>query len=155
MAVIGFVLVLVWLFSGPQSGVKLKNEVDEYAMVYLEDKKILTKGENLLAYYDVTMSMDGTEAAILTDQRIIYHRNGRNDVIALKNIADIHHRKEPLIGDIMEIYAVSGASMKIEVAPLNQGETFLTALTSAWEKAKSQATESDGAATPAQSDGSQ
>jgi len=98
------------------------------------------------------MSMDGTEAAILTDQRIIYHRNGKNDIIALKNIEDIHHRQESLIGDIIEIYAVSGASLKIEVAPLNQGETFLTALMSAWEKAKSTATESDGAATPTQSD---
>ncbi|MEP2774814.1 MAG: PH domain-containing protein [Luteolibacter sp.] len=151
LAGIGFVAALVWLLSGPESGVKLKNEMDPYALTYLTENNILTPDEELIAYYDATMGMDGTEAAILTNQRVIYHHNGTNDSIALSDIADIQHRKESIIGDIIEIYSISGTSMKIEIAALNQGETFHAALMRAWEYAKGTAPQLKAEADPTNS----
>ncbi len=134
-AVLGLAGIGVWMFSGPESGVKLGNEMDQYALDYLATHELLEPGEEILAYYDVTLAMNGTEAAILTPARVLYHKNGSTTSIALKDIDDIRHRKETLIGDIIEIYGVSGQVMKIEIAPLNQGESFQNALLKAWRNA--------------------
>jgi hypothetical protein len=137
--VLGVILFLAGcylLLSGPAGGVKMSNEMNEYATKYLSDHKILGADEELVAYYDVTIAMDGSEAAILSTKRIIYHKAPGGDAIDLADIADIKHRKETLIGDVIEIYSQSGKSMKIEIAPLNQGETFLSALELGWENAK-------------------
>ena len=74
-----FVVMIVWLATLPEGGVKLSNEMENYATEYIEDNEILEDGEKIVAYYDVTVSMDGSEAAILTNRRVIYHKNGKND----------------------------------------------------------------------------
>ena len=125
----------VWLVSGPESGVKLGNEMDPYALDYMAEHDLLEEGEEILAYYDVTMAMDGTEAAILTTDRVIYHKQGNTTSIRIGDIEDIRHRYEAFIGDVIEIQATSGHAMKIEIAPLNQGETFKNVLMSAWKRA--------------------
>ena len=142
-ALIGIFLIVIvvgtiWLFSSPEGGVLLPNEMEAYAQEYLSEHKILVDSEELLAYYDATMSLDGSEAAILTTMRVIYHNNRQNTAINLADIEDIRHRKETLIGDIFEISATSGQTMKIEIAPFNQGDTFKNVLMAAWEKAKEQ-----------------
>jgi hypothetical protein len=111
--------------------------MDSYALDYLEKNHILKPDENLVAYYDTTISMDGTEAAILTSKRVIYHKSSGNYEIDLTDIHDIRHQKKALMGDVIEIQAISGKLMKIEVALLNGGESFLSALMGVWEKAKS------------------
>jgi len=136
---VGFALVcggFVWLLSGPEGGVRMSNEMEPYATEYLKNHQILDPSESLIAYYDVTISLDGSEAAILTTQRVIYHKAGTSTVIPLKEISDVRHREEALIGDVIEIESRSGAPMKIEIAPFNQGESFLNALRDAWEKSK-------------------
>jgi len=127
--------LMFWLFSTPEGGVKLGHEMDQYALDYLDKHKILTSGEEVLAYYDVTLSMDGTEAAILTNQRVIYHKEGRSTAVRLQDVRDVRHRRESLIGDIIEVEDQGGKILKIEIAPLNQGETFKNALMSAWRAA--------------------
>jgi hypothetical protein len=62
---------LIWLGTGPEGGVKLSNEMESYAVEYLERHGVLNAKESLIAYYDATISLDGTEAAILTDERVI------------------------------------------------------------------------------------
>lgn len=136
LALCGVVVVGVWLFTGPEGGVKLGNEVDTYALEYLEEHEVLEPGEEILAYYDVTIAMDGTEAAILTDQRVMYHKAGKTTSILLDDIADVRHRYESLIGDIFEIQSTSGRTMKIEIAPFNQGETFKNVLMATWQDAQ-------------------
>lgn len=136
---LGVLLVIAcgyWLFSGPEGGVKMSNEMSAYATKYLSDHKLLGADEELVAYYDATIGMDGSEAAILTTKRIIYHKPPGGDAMNLADIAEIKHRKETLIGDVIEIYASSGKSMKIEIAPMNQGESFLSALERCWKNAK-------------------
>lgn len=132
------VIGVIWLFSGPEGGVRLPNEMEVYAQEYLSQHMLFMNSEKLLAYYDMTMSLDGSEAAILTTKRLIYHNNGRNTVMNLSDIEDIRHRKMILVGDIFEISAVSGEMMKIEISPLNQGDIFKRVLMAAWEKASKQ-----------------
>ena len=139
-ALVGFFLLVlvvgvIWLSLGPEGGVRLPNEMETYALEYLGEHGILEDSEELLAYYDVTMSLDGTESAILTTRRVIYHRNGENSAINLEDIEDIRYRRETFIGDIFEISATSGFTMKIEIAPFNQGETFKNVLMASWENA--------------------
>ncbi|HBC85894.1 MAG TPA: hypothetical protein DCZ94_02960 [Lentisphaeria bacterium] len=137
LVIIAIVVVgLIWLGSGPEGGVKVSNDMEAYALKYIKENKILDGSEELLAYYDATVSLKGTEAAILTTKRIIYHKNGINDSINLSDIEDIRHRKEVLTGDVIEISSASGKTMKIEIAPMNQGETFFNVLMKTWEKSK-------------------
>ena len=131
--VAGFV---VFLISVPEGGVKVGGAVDPYAVKYLNDRNMLEPGEKVLAYYDATLTMDGTESAILTDKRLIQHMHGGTTALRLAEIEDIRHRKESLIGDIIEAEDSNGVMLKIEIAPLNQGETFNNALMSAWRAAR-------------------
>jgi len=122
------VVLIIWLFSGNEGGVRMSNEMEEYALEYIEEHDILNDTESIIAYYDVTISLDGSEAAILTTERVMYYKKGRTTSIDLKDIDDVKHRYETLIGDILEISSTSGTIIKIEIAPLNLGESFYNAL---------------------------
>ena len=112
-----------------ESGVKLYNEMPSYALKYIEENKILDAKEKLLAYYDVTLSNDSSEATILTNKRVIYHKNNKNLNIKYTDIDEIEHRDEGFPnGDIILIKSVKGEIMKIEIAPLNDGKVFLDVL---------------------------
>ncbi|MBW1839060.1 MAG: PH domain-containing protein [Deltaproteobacteria bacterium] len=127
------VVLIIWLFIGNEGGVRMSNEMEEYALAYIEEHDILNDTESIIAYYDVTISLDGSEAAILTTERVMYYKKGRTTSIDLKNIDDVKHRYETLIGDILEISSTSGTIIKIEIAPLNLGESFYNALMDTWK----------------------
>lgn len=127
---------LVWVITLPEGGVRLGNQMEPYALKYLEDNKILPENSSIVAYYDSTVNCTGEEAAILTKKQVIYHKEGNNNTINLKDIKDIKFRKEPLVGDVIEIYSKDGNIMKIEIAPFNQAGTFINALKNSWETAK-------------------
>lgn len=131
-----FVLICIWLLTGPEGDVRLSNEMERYASEYLSEHEILDSSEDLLAYYDATVRLNGTKAAILTSERIMYHKNETTNAVILKDITEIRHRRESIIGDIIEIDTATGKFFKIEIAPFNQGETFKNVLMSAWEKTK-------------------
>ncbi len=128
--------VVFWFSLGPEGGVRLPNEMEDYAQEYLTSHKIIDGDEALLAYYDETISLNGSEAVILTTTRVIYHKNGKNISIKLVDIKEIRHRKEALIGDVFEVEPETGQSMKFEIALWNQAETFKNTLFSEWEKVK-------------------
>lgn len=137
LTIIAVVGTGIWLYSTPESGVKLGNQMDQYALNYLAQKQLLKPGEEVLAYYDVTLAMDGTEAAILTRDRVIYHKKaGRTTSIPIRDVQDVRHRYVSLTGDIIEVQSASGEVMKIEIAPLNDGETFKDVLMDLWQKTK-------------------
>ena len=125
--------VIIWLASGPESGVKMANEMDKYALDYLESHKMLNGTEKLIAYYDATMKMNGTEAAILTTERVLYHKNGMTTSIPLRDIVDVKHSRDTFVGDTIVVIDKQGMRMKIEIAPLNDGELFYNALMDSWK----------------------
>ena len=129
-------ILVAWCATLPEGGVRLANELDDYAIQSMEEHSILEPGEEVLAYYDVTILANGSEAAIVTDRRVVYLKDGRITSIALPDIVAIEHRYESLIGDIIEVEGISGTFMKIEIAPLNLGETFLRVLRSQSERVK-------------------
>ena len=88
VAVVG---VFIWLLNQPEGGVKFANDMDGYALEYLETHDLLNRTESLVAYYDATISLNGTEAAILTTERIGYHNHGRTQWIGLTEISDVTH----------------------------------------------------------------
>ena len=139
LAVVG---IFAWLASGPNGGVKLRNEMEAYATQYLEKHKVLEPQEEVVAYYDETISMDGTEAAILTNKRVVYHKDGKSQSISIGEISNITHRYESLVGDVIEVTGKTGDVIKIEIAPMNQGETFKNVLMDRWEKSKQPASAS-------------
>jgi len=124
-------LLFAWLFIGPEGGVRLPNDMETYALEYIEETRLLNETEELLAYYDATIGLNASESVILTTERIVYHMEGRNDSIALGDIVDVKHRNVSFIGDVFEVYTKNGRIMKIEIAPLNLGETFANALKTA------------------------
>jgi hypothetical protein len=114
-----------------EGGARLANEIPPAVLTRLEKSAIVEPNEAVLAYYDATVAVDGREVAVLTSTRIVYAKKGHNTAIALHDVKRVRHREEPLLGDVIEITATGGRSMKIEIAPLNNGATFLRALTDA------------------------
>lgn len=132
--------VIAWILMLPESGVKMANEMDDYALEHLQRHQVLNGTEKLTAYYDATVSMSGEEAAIVTNERVLYHKQGRTTAIVLAEVADIQHHYESLIGDVFLVQGKGGDSIKIEIAPYNGGENFKTALMNAWRAAALAAT---------------
>jgi hypothetical protein len=91
--------------------------LDEYAIEYLAEHELLEPGEELRVYYDATIAMDGSEAAILTDRRVLYHKGGHTTAMALADIVEVDHRDAGVLGDIIEVVAHDGAALRIEIAP--------------------------------------
>lgn len=121
-------LFFIWIAGQPEGGVLYSNEMEEYALGYIEEHKILNSNEELIAYYDYTLALDGTEATILTNERIIYHKKGSTKAFDLIDVVDVKHRYEDFDGDIIEITNKDGKFLKIEIAPDNGGESFYNAL---------------------------
>jgi hypothetical protein len=132
-----FVLIIVILLMSPDNGsLMLTNELEPYALEYLEKHKILKDSEKVLAYYDNTVSLDGSDVMILTSERLITRKNGKSTEIKLKDIKNVNHRHTALGFDYFIISSDSGKCMKIEIAPLNGGGSFITVLASARETVK-------------------
>jgi hypothetical protein len=70
----------------------------------------------------------------LTSERVLYHKQGRTTAINLADIDDVQHRNEGLVGDVIEIKGKTGQRLKIEIAPMNQGESFVSALRDGWKR---------------------
>ena len=122
-------LAILFFSCADVGGVRLSNNLEKYALDYIQENALLNEGEKIVAYYDYTISLDGTEAVILTNSRLIYHNKETFDTaVSLDAITEVQHRKESLTGDIIEVYANDGSVLLIEIAPLNGGETFLKLL---------------------------
>ena len=129
---------LVWLGSTGEdhsSGVLLANQVDPYALEYMKRHRMLEDGEQLRAYYDASMDLDGSEAAVITDQRLIYHNGGRSTSVPLREVTCIRH-SDGALGDVFEAETGSGRTVRVEVAPLNGGSVFRRALLRARDAAQ-------------------
>jgi hypothetical protein len=129
-------VVVLGLSSEHSGGVQMANEVEPYAHEYIQKHELLEADERLIAYYDKSIELDGSEAALLTKRRLLYHNQGRNTVMLLTDVVDVKHREESLTGDIIEVVSEDGERMRIEIAPFNDGQTFLSALRDNWKRAR-------------------
>lgn len=138
---IGLLMVLsclgcfAWLASTPAGGVKLAHDMDPYAVEYLEEHQILESDEELVGYYDKTLSMDGTNAYIVTDKRIIHHNSHGNFSTHIVDIQHVEAVEGDIGGTIFIFTTADGGISRAEIDPLNGSATFSRALRSAFEKA--------------------
>jgi hypothetical protein len=130
------VACVVWLGTGPESGVRMANQVEPYALTYLQEHGLLQGSEKLIVYYDVTLEMDGSESAFVTTERVVYDQQGRTTAMRLAEVTDVESSDEGLIGDVIDITAKSGDRMRIEIAPLNDGPLFVRELRRAIDRAQ-------------------
>ncbi len=118
------------------SGTVLPNELSSGTLSYLETNGLLDSGENIRVYYDYTISMDDSQSAWVSDQRVAYHAAPNTTYMLLSDIASIDSSEEGLMGTMIDIRSKSGELMHIEIAAMNGGETFLSELEYAWSSAQ-------------------
>lgn len=115
-----------------EGGVRVSNNMEKYALEYISDNQLLNNKEKILAYYDITLALDGTECAFITNSRLVYHKKETYTTsIKLKDIIDIKHRDDGFPdGFTIEVTAKDGVFMIIEIAAWNDAEIFLKLLKS-------------------------
>ena len=106
-------------------GVLTNNELPTSVIEFFENTDIL-ENEQIIAYYDVTIALDNSESAILTNKNLIYYKNGRIERFPLNSIASID--AEDCFGLCIIVSTRDNRVMKIEIAPLNGGDLFLELL---------------------------
>jgi len=106
-------------------GVLTNNELPASVIEFFENTNIL-ENEQIIAYYDVTIVLDNSESAILTNKNLIYYKNGRIERFPLNSIASID--AEDCFGLCIIVSTRDNRVMKIEIAPLNGGDLFLELL---------------------------
>ena len=90
------------------------------------DKSDILENEQIIAYYDVTIALDNSESAILTNKNLIYYKYGRVERFPLSSIVSIE--EEECFGLCIIASTRNNRVMKIEIAPLNGGDIFLELL---------------------------
>lgn len=131
-ALVSFLALAAGSDMDKTGGTQLGNQMDLYAIEYLDNNSMLEAGESVVVYYDATIQLDGTEAGYVTDQRVCYHKASRNSCIDLADIETIEASDGGAMGDIIDITSIHGDRLRIEVAPLNGGDLFLSELERAW-----------------------
>lgn len=122
---LGFV---AWSASLPEAGVRAGNQLDSKTKALVQKKAQLVDGEEIVSFYDTTLKVDGSECAVLTNKRVIYWTVDSLSELNVEEVETVTHDEVPLEGDVITVTDVSGRMMKIEIAPLNDGATFLKAL---------------------------
>tara|TARA_B100000674_G_scaffold306329_1_gene254434 strand:+ start:184 stop:597 length:414 start_codon:yes stop_codon:yes gene_type:complete len=106
-------------------GVLTFNELPSSVIEFFDEKDIL-QNEQIIAYYDVTVVLDNSESAILTNKNLIYYKYGRVERFPLNIIVSIE--EEQCFGLCIIATTRDDRVMKIEIAPLNDGDIFLDLL---------------------------
>ena len=106
-------------------GVLTYNELPASVIEFF-DKTDILENEQIIAYYDVTISLDNSESAILTNKNLIYYKYGRVERFPLSSIVSIE--EEECFGICIIASTRNNRVMKIEIAPLNGGDIFLELL---------------------------
>ena len=115
-------------FLDKEGTVRVGSNMEAYALEYLENHEILYPDEKILAYYDYTISLDGTTAAILTDTRLIYHNQETTTTyFSLDEITKIDHYEKSIEGLFIEAWK-GDELMMIEIAYWQGGDIFLNVL---------------------------
>ena len=106
-------------------GVLTYNELPASVIEFFDTTDIL-ENEQIIAYYDVTLVLDNSESAILTNKNLIYYKYGRVERFPLSSIVSIE--EEECFGLCIIASTRDSRVMKKEIAPLNGGDIFLELL---------------------------
>ncbi len=114
--------------SGPEGGVRASNQLSKEDLEHIREHVTLATGEEIISYYDDTISIDGTEAVVLTGKRLVTWNPAITSELALADIESIVHESDPIMGELLDVTGKSGTILHVELAPLNEGPRFVEAL---------------------------
>jgi hypothetical protein len=117
-----------------QGGVILGAQVPAKTLDALRERQLLGPKEIPLAYHDATVALDMSELTFVAANRIVHARGETVVALPLVNVTKITHRSESIIGDVIEVSTNDGLTMRVEIAPLNGGESYVNVLEDAWRK---------------------
>lgn len=120
--------------KGEATGVVLGAQVPEETVKALEAKNLLKPDEALLAYHDATVTLDMSEVTLVTSSRVVYAKGKTATAMALVDVTRITHHTEGLLGDVIDIVSIEGRTMRVQIAPLNGGDAYVSVLEEAWQK---------------------
>ncbi|MBX3261016.1 MAG: hypothetical protein KF782_15125 [Labilithrix sp.] len=109
-------------------GVMIGGDIPAAKRDALVERGLCRQEDRLIAFYDGSLSLDMSEVALLTTDRVVFAKDAYVVAIPLASVASIDHRVEGVIGDVIVVRATNGAHLRIEVAHLNDGISFLDAL---------------------------
>jgi len=112
-------------------GVLTSNQLPQSVIEFVENNNILDD-ERIIAYYDVTVTLNNSESAILTDKNLIYYKRGNISKMSLNEISFIKVDND-CFGVCITATSATDV-MRIEIAPLNDGEVFAELLKSRHNK---------------------
>jgi hypothetical protein len=121
-----------WIVSLPESGAIPGGQMRAESVALLQAEGLLEEGERVVYYYDFSMSMDDSESCFFTDRKVVYHREDLDNIIPWERVADIDDWED--FGTVIEVSSDDGRYLKCEIAALNDGEAFLSALLESWER---------------------
>jgi hypothetical protein len=120
--------------SDHEGGVILGAQVPEPTVQALKARNLLKPDEDLLAFHDATVRLDMSEVSLVTSSRVVHANGDKATAMQLVDVAKIAHHTEGLLGDVIELTSEDGRSMRVEIAPLNGGESYVNVLETAWQK---------------------
>ena len=130
--VLALVLAFTLACADSDGGVELPNQMSANDRAHAE--KVLRPGEQVRAYYDATISLDGTELAVVTDQRVVYLNGGVTTEMALADVTAVDHTTDGISGDVIDVRGTDGQRMRVEIAAMNNGDVFAQVLKEATGK---------------------
>jgi ankyrin repeat protein len=131
---LGVVGVIIYIASGFKThGVRVGSDLHQYALQYMEQHKLLKEKETPLAYYDITPTMTGSEAYVLTAARVLHYKDDAREEIGLEEIGEIKHQVGFLDSYTINVISKSGKTLTLDIPGSNKGEDFYKALMEAWK----------------------
>jgi hypothetical protein len=127
-------LVALDASSEDQGGVILGAQVPQKTLDALRERQLIGPKEVPLAYHDATISLDMSDLTFIAPNRVVHVKGATVAALPLMNVTKITHHTEGLIGDVIEITTSDGKNMRLEIAPLNGGESYVNVLEDAWQK---------------------
>lgn len=115
-----------WASTLPESGVRAGNQLDQKSRALVQRRLGLDTGEEIITFYDASISVDGSEAAVLTTSRLAYWKGDSVSELPIDEIAQLS--TEDLGNDVVTVSASDGRLIRFEIAPLNDGALFISAL---------------------------
>lgn len=116
------------LADGPEGGVVVGMPLPPHAVAALMKHQLLEPGERPLAYYDATISLDGSDLSVLTNRRVIRLEEGRKTAWPWSEVTAVDHANDGLGADVFTFHHRTGALLVVRVDALNHGDLFQTAL---------------------------
>ena len=122
-----FLVFLVGCDLENPGGVLTSNQIPTSVFEFIDKKNILDD-ENIIAYYDVSLVLNNSESAIITNKNVIYYKQDRVMKFPLNEIQSIDNEERGIIGLSIFVTSIDGRIMTITIAPLNGGDLFLDLL---------------------------